>query len=119
MDIQSLPDFLSSVTGWDLKLEDLYDIGDRIGIIRHAFNLREGHNPLLRNMPGRIVGEPPFAEGNLRGVTVDYRTEVREYLEEMDWDTSTTVPSEERLRELGMEFLIQDLAGADIPSAEL
>jgi aldehyde:ferredoxin oxidoreductase len=30
----------------------------------------------------------------------------REYLELVGWDTDTTVPSEESLQELGMDFLI-------------
>jgi len=52
--------------------------GTRIYTMRHAFNLREGLNPLARNMPGRIVGEPPLREGNVKDVTVDYRTLARE-----------------------------------------
>ncbi|MGQ9627158.1 MAG: aldehyde ferredoxin oxidoreductase family protein [Anaerolineae bacterium] len=107
--IQCLPDQLSAVTGWDYTMDDIYKTGMRIATIRHAFNLREGHNPLTRNVPGRIVGEPPLEEGNVRGVTVDYRTMNREFLEFVGWDVNTTVPSEESLRELDMEWIIKDL----------
>jgi aldehyde:ferredoxin oxidoreductase len=57
-------------------------------------------------MPGRLIGDPALTEGNVRGVTVDYQTLAREFLELVDWDTDTTVPSEESLQELGMDFLI-------------
>jgi aldehyde:ferredoxin oxidoreductase len=112
--VQSLPEQLTAVTGWEFDLEEVYKTGMRIATIRHAFNLRDGHNPLTRNVPGRLVGEPPITVGNVRGVTVDYRTMVREFLEHVGWDTQTTVPSEESLRELGMEFLIGDMANVQV-----
>jgi len=59
-------------------------------------------------VPGRPVGEPPLTEGNVQGMTVDYRTLTREYLERCGWDVYTTIPSEQALRDLGMEFLIAD-----------
>ena len=54
---QCIPDQLSAVTGWDFDMEEVYKTGKRIGTMRHAFNLREGHNPLTRNVPGRLVGD--------------------------------------------------------------
>lgn len=117
--IQSLPEQLTAVTGWEFDLEEVFKTGMRIGTMRHAFNLREGHNPLTRNVPGRIVGEPPLTEGNVRGVTVDYRTMLREFLEYIGWDPQTTVPSEESLRKLGMEFLIEDMAKVQVPAVSL
>ncbi|UCF93287.1 MAG: hypothetical protein JSW39_03760, partial [Desulfobacterales bacterium] len=114
--VQSLPDQLAAVTGRAYDLEKLYEVGLRIYTMRHAFNLREGINPLTRNMPGRIVGEPPLKEGNVKGVTVDYKTLSREFLERIGWDPHTTVPSEASLRKLGLEFLIDDMAKVKVPS---
>jgi len=113
--IQSLPDQLSAVTGWDFDLDEVFKTGMRIGTIRHAFNLREGHNPLTRNVPGRLVGEPPLKEGNLKGITVDYKLLSKEYLEHCGWDTRTTVPSEQAL---GLEFLIEDSKTWQVPAVE-
>lgn len=115
--IDAIPDQLSAVTGWEFDMEAMFKTGMRIYTMRHAFNLREGINPLLRNLPGRVVGEPPLKDGNVRDVTVDYKTLIREFLEHVDWDTSTTVPSEAGLRELGMEFLIEAMAGMEIQPA--
>jgi aldehyde:ferredoxin oxidoreductase len=55
-------------------------------------------------MPGRIVGEPPLQEGNVRDIIVDYRTLAKEFLDRLGWDARTTVPSEKSLNELGMQF---------------
>jgi aldehyde:ferredoxin oxidoreductase len=115
--IQAIPDQLTAVTGWEFDLQEMFKTGMRIFTMRHAFNLREGINPLTRNVPGRIVGEPPLTEGNVKGVTVDHKTLIREFLEFTGWDAHTTVPSEKSLRDLGMEFLINDMANVDVPSA--
>jgi aldehyde:ferredoxin oxidoreductase len=115
--LQSLPEQLTAVTGWEFDLDKVYRTGMRIATIRHAFNLRDGHNPLTRNVPGRLVGEPPITVGNVRDVTVDYRTMLREFLEYIDWDTRTTVPTEESLRKLGMEFLIADMSDVHVAAA--
>lgn len=107
--IKFLPRQLTAVTGWNYSLDDVYETGMRIATMRHAFNLREGHNPLARKVPGRMVGRPPLEEGRLKGITVDLETMSRELLEFVGWDVRTTVPSEESLRRLGMEFLLEDL----------
>ena len=115
--VQSLPEQMSAIMGGDYDLDKLYEIGMRIYTLRHAFNLREGINPLTRNVPGRMVGEPPLKEGNVKDITVDYKTMLSEFLEFVGWDTSTTVPSEEALKKLGMEFLIDDMKKVNVPAA--
>ena len=106
---QAVLDQLSAATGDAWDMERIVTTGTRIYTMRHAFNLREGLNPLTRNMPGRIVGEPPLKEGNVKDITVDYRTLAREFLERLGWDPRTTVPSEKSLKELGMQFLSAEM----------
>jgi aldehyde:ferredoxin oxidoreductase len=114
--IQSLPEQLALATGWDFDIEEMFEVGMRIYTMRHAFNLREGINPLTRNVPDRLIGDPPLKEGNVKGVTVDYKTLIREFLEYVGWDTQTTVPSEDSLQELGMASLVGDMAKVDVPA---
>jgi aldehyde:ferredoxin oxidoreductase len=115
---QCIPDQLSAVTGWDFDMDEMFKTGMRIGTMRHAFNLREGHNPLARNVPGRLIGKPPLKGGNLKGITVDYKNLNREFLERCGWDTQTTIPSEQALRDLGMEFLLADRDEWEVPAVE-
>jgi aldehyde:ferredoxin oxidoreductase len=115
--ISLLPKQLTAVTGWDYSLDDVWDTGMRIATMRHVFNLREGHNPLLWNVPGRMVGDPPLQHGKLKGVTIDHNTMRRELLEYVGWHPQTTIPSEESLRELRMEFLLEDVAAFQVPPA--
>jgi aldehyde:ferredoxin oxidoreductase len=111
---QAILDQLAAATGDAWDMERIVTTGTRIYTMRHAFNLREGLNPVARNMPGRIVGEPPLKEGNVKDITVDYRTLAREFLERLGWDPRTTVPSEKCLKQLGMGFLAEDLQSAKV-----
>ena len=115
--IESLAEQLSAATGEEYDLDKLYETGMRIFTMRHAFNLREGINPLERNVPGRLVGEPPLKEGNVKDITVDYKTLNREFLEYVGWDVNSTIPGDESLRKLGMDFLIDDMKKVDVPGA--
>jgi len=114
--IKLIPEQLTAVTGWDYTLDDIWKTGMRIATMRHVFNLREGHNPLARNVPGRMVGDPPFQEGKLKDVTVDYQTMRSELLDYVGWDARTSIPSEQSLRRLGMEFLLKDVATFRVPT---
>jgi aldehyde:ferredoxin oxidoreductase len=107
--IDSIPDQLTAVTGWNFDLDEVFKTGLRIFTMRHAFNLKEGINPLKRNMPGRLIGNPPLSEGNVKGVTVDYKTLSKEFLAFIGWDTGTTVPTPATLEKLGMAFLKSDM----------
>ena len=113
--VQSIPDQLSAATGWKFDMDSIVETGLRIFTMRHAFNLREGLNPLTRNMPKRIVGDPPLSEGNVKDITVDLKTLSREYLEFIGWDVDSTIPGDETLRKLGMEFLIDDMKKVNVP----
>ncbi len=100
---------LKAVTGWDFPLEECLATGERIANVRHAFNLREGLNPLKFRLPGRMMGNPPLETGNVRGVTVDLATQVREFCRAMGWDAETAMPDPQRLEELGLGDVAKDL----------
>ena len=102
-------EFMSAVTGWDVTMDELIKTGERIQNLRHAFNLREGLNPLEFKVPDRLLGRPPQKEGPLAGVTVDDDTMIKEFLAAMDWDAKTAKPSKKKLLELGLEDVAKDL----------
>jgi len=107
--VDPLIEFMRAVSGWDLTIEELIKTGERICTIRHSFNIREGLNPLEYKIPGRIMGNPPPKEGPLAGVTVDEETLDQELLAVLDWDSKTTKPSKEKLLELGLEDVAQQI----------
>ena len=70
--------------------------------MRHAFNLREGSNPLHRTVHPRIFGQPPQNEGPLAGVSCDIEAQQYYNLGALDWDMNSTKPSRKKLLALGM-----------------
>lgn len=114
--IKAFIEFLNAVTGWDTALEELIKTGERIANIRHAFNIREGINPLKYKISGRLLGRPPYKVGPLAGLTIDEETEnrwIREYLVAMGWDLETAKPSKQKLQELGLNDIVNELYQSD------
>jgi len=101
--------YMSAVTGWDRPMAELLKAGERIDNMRHAFNLREGINPLERAVHPRIVGKPAQKAGPLAGVTIDMDAQIYPNLDALDWDRTTTKPSKKKLLELGLADVAQDL----------
>jgi len=107
--IKYIAGFMSAVTGWDRSWDELLKAGERIATMRHAFNLREGINPLELKVHPRIIGKPPYETGPLAGVTADIEAQVYWNLGALDWDRVTTKPSKKKLEELGLEDVVKDL----------
>ncbi len=101
--VDLLLDFVKAATGWDVTVEEVLRTGERIGTLRHLFNLREGFNPLTYRISGRMTGNPPLKEGPLAGVSIDEETVNGEFLDAMEWDRKTTKPSRQKLRYLGLD----------------
>lgn len=102
---QSFHQFVAAVTGWDFDLEEAMQAGERIQLLRHAFGLREGVNPLdwQKGLSPRIFGQEPLTEGPNQGITIDIQAMINEYLEYADWDKTTAVPSRQKFTSLGLE----------------
>jgi aldehyde:ferredoxin oxidoreductase len=101
--IDPVIEFIQSVTGWDATREELLMTGERIINIRHAFNLREGLNPLKYKVPDRVFNVLPGEAGQAAGVNVDLKTMADEYLTSMDWDKNTSFPSKKKLADLSLK----------------
>lgn len=102
-----LPEFLTAVTGSEWDLERVLEAGDRIATMRIAFNAREGLNVADWKLPGRTLG--PLETGPTGGIVVDSDTQVREYMELMEWDSKTGKPTRDKLCRLGLADVAADL----------
>jgi aldehyde:ferredoxin oxidoreductase len=100
-----VPEFMAAVTGWDFNMAECVETGERIEDMRLLFGLREGRNPLETEVAPRAMGKPALDHGPRAGVTVDVDELRRAYLERMDWDPNTAMPSRERLAALGLDKL--------------
>jgi aldehyde:ferredoxin oxidoreductase len=104
-------EWINAVTGWDMTIEELKMVGERIANLRMAFEVREGNNPAKREIPGRLIGDPPLEAGPHAGFTLEADTLQREFLDACDWDQETTKPSRAKLEELGLADVAKALHG--------
>jgi len=104
-----LEGYIRAATGWDYSWKEMEKTAERIATLRHAFNLREGINPLNWEPHPRIIGRPPFSSGPLAMVTADIESQIYWNLGMLHWDRKTTLPARERLLELGLADVARDL----------
>ena len=113
MDFSAIPEFLNSATGWNLGLEDLLKIGERVANLRQAFNAREGISIRDFKFPGRVQGRPPLKVGPTAGRTAEIEPMLRDYLAVRDWDPVSGKPSRKKLLELGLTDAAEALWGQE------
>lgn len=101
--------FLQAVTGQKWTVDDILKAGDRIGIMRHLFNLREGISELKWTPHPRIIGDPPQKEGPLAGVTIDQKAQIYYFLGALDWDPVSLKPNKKKLIELGFNQIAEEM----------
>ncbi|MCX5852508.1 MAG: aldehyde ferredoxin oxidoreductase family protein [Deltaproteobacteria bacterium] len=102
-------DLLEAVTGWKWSYGKFIQTGLRIQNLRIAFNLREGINLYLQELPGRITGKDPLRDGPHRNVTIDVDAFKKQYCNIMGWNPETGVPYDATLRDLGLEYVIDQI----------
>ncbi|MGD0661869.1 MAG: aldehyde ferredoxin oxidoreductase family protein [Syntrophorhabdales bacterium] len=101
-----LMEITAAVTGWDLTPEEFINTGYRIGVLQHAFNLREGFKPGDFTMPPRVEGKPPLKAGALKDITLDMEELKRQFYEAMGFDHRTGAIKRERIAELGLDDVL-------------
>jgi aldehyde:ferredoxin oxidoreductase len=85
------------------------NLGKRIFIMRHAFNLREGWRRKDATIQDRCIGTPPLNEGPLAGVTVDVERMATNFYNLMGFEQDG-VPKKETLEAIGgLDNVIKDL----------
>lgn len=109
----NMPSWFNAVTGWDMDVDEMMLVGERIANMRMAYEVREGGNPRRRNVPTRVTGETTegTSTGPLEGVKLDTELLETDYLNACDWDINTSKPSRAKLESLGLKEVAIALHG--------
>lgn len=104
-------DALKVTTGISYSRKDLEKIGERIVSLNRMFNIRVGMSRKDDNLPERFLKEP-MPTGPPKGHVVDLDYMLNEYYDLRGWNENG-VPEKKKLKELGLEFTIDDLPRGD------
>lgn len=91
---------LSMATGWDIKLPEVVQAGERAYNLKRLINIRYGMTRRDDTLPKRILTEP-LQDGGSRGMVVELDRMLPDYYRIRGWDAEG-VPSPEKLKELGL-----------------
>ncbi len=100
-------EFLSAITGWTCTPESLLAAGDRSLNIKRAISSKLGLTREHDRLPEICMR--PLDEGTSAGVVPAMDKMLREYYEYRSWDWETGRPSKEKLLELGLNQVAEDL----------
>jgi aldehyde:ferredoxin oxidoreductase len=98
---------LNSVTGWGLVMDDLMTMGKRIVTLKRLLNLRRGLTRANDRLPDLLL--KPFESGGSAGIVPDVRLLLSGAYAEYGWDPQTGMPTQQTLKELGLEFAAKAL----------
>jgi len=108
---KELPDMAklyTLVTGYDMTPEELKKAGERINNLARLINVREGLGRKDDNLPYKVMHDPIPDDGPSKGAYVtqpELDLLLDDYYESRGW-TKEGIPTEGKLKELGMEDLI-------------
>jgi aldehyde:ferredoxin oxidoreductase len=109
---KELPDMAklyTLVTGYEMTPEELKKAGERIENLAKLINIREGLGRKDDTLPYKVMHDPIPDEGPSKGAVVTQQELdllLDDYYESRGW-TKEGVPTVEKLKELGMDDLIQ------------
>ena len=104
----SYPKFLSAITGYEWTDEDFAKAGTRIFNLEKMFNYREGFTVDDDTLPPKFF-ENKFTVGDHKGAIInknEFKRSLVEYYKLRAWDTKTSKPKNETLKDLDLEFTI-------------
>jgi aldehyde:ferredoxin oxidoreductase len=93
---------LEAVTGMEMPVERLKEIGERIYNLQRCYNALHGISRADDRLPRRFSDEPS-PSGNAAGQVIDLEPMLDEYYQLRGWDLRTGWPSSAKLHELDLD----------------
>lgn len=100
---------LTGITGEDFKAMDLLTFGERSLNLKRAINNKLGITREDDKIPE--ITRKALNEGGTAGIEPDMDMMLREFYTVSKWDWETGKPTEEKLMELGLHWVAEDLYG--------
>lgn len=109
-DVEDLQQMINAVTGWDVTINELQEVGERRLNMMRAFNAREGIDRQQDKLPEKMF-KKALVGGASAGIKVDkaeWEAALDEYYRQNEWDENG-VPSRSKLTALGLDWVADQL----------
>lgn len=108
-DVYQTIEAYNAITGRDIGLQEYLQVGERTICVQRAFNAREGFGRKDDTLPKRILTES-VKGGPADGQSIkDFDGMLDEYYEESGFDKKTGWPTRDKLEELGLKDVADEL----------
>lgn len=104
---ESLLQMVNAATGFDYTEEEFRLVGERINNLTRSFNAREGFTSKDDTLPYRSLNEP-LPGGPFKGQVIKLAEMLPKYYELCGWNENG-IPTIEKLKDLGLDFVIEEL----------
>jgi aldehyde:ferredoxin oxidoreductase len=105
--VERMSTALKCVAGWDLKAEDLSNMGKRILTMKRMLNIRRGVTRADDTLPSLLL--QPLKEGGTEGNVPDMEVLLKGAYAELGWDSGTGLPTRETIARLGLDSVAKPL----------
>jgi aldehyde:ferredoxin oxidoreductase len=102
---------INHVTGWDVSVDELQEVGERRLNMLRAFNAREGIDRSQDKLPEKMF-KKGLQGGKSDGFKVDreeFEASLDEYYRQSDWDIETGTPTRYKLESLDLAWVADEL----------
>ena len=98
---------INAACGLNWDINELLKAGDRAWNLKRVINNRLGIRRVNDKLPKPLL--EPLPDGGAAGYKIDFERMLRAYYDARDWNWETGFPTEEKLTQLGLGFVIEDL----------
>jgi aldehyde:ferredoxin oxidoreductase len=101
-------DLYNACTGIGSTLDELMKTGERIVNLERAYIVREGFRRKDDTVPRRMI-EEPLPDSGFPPIGKNLDVMLDDYYALRGWDVKTAIPGEQKLKELDLDFVSEDL----------
>jgi aldehyde:ferredoxin oxidoreductase len=108
---QEVRNMIEYVTGWDITIDELLEVGERRLNMLRAFNAREGIDRSQDRLSEKLF-KKALQGGKSDGIKLDqaeFEAALDEYYRQNDWDVETGAPTRYKLEALDLGWVADDL----------
>jgi len=101
--------------GYEWTLNDLFRVGERGWNLKRVINNRLGLRRENDKLPKPLL--EPLPDGGAADFVIPFDEMLKAYYQARDWNWETGFPSINKLKQLGLEFVLNDLGIDELPGA--